>query len=183
MSITPEIEAQILRYYHAERWRLAQEFVRPAAAAVGRGEGDDLPATFAPLWCEASNATVTALYRETPESGADLESYAAVGVAYPYVVRLVEWNGQAGPVQVAFPGEIGGAWRTNLLGEVFDQLTSTPVPSPVAGPLPWHAVTVNLHPYEVCTLYLDLVEGRKQTRDLDSRRSVWATAHWVSKVE
>ena len=59
----------------------------------------------------------------------------------------------------------------------------TPVPSPVGGPLPWHAVTVDLHPYEVCTLYLDLVEGRKQTRDLDSRRSVWATAHWVSKEE
>ena len=43
------------------------------------------------------------------------------------------------------------------------------------------ADAVDLHPYEVCTLYLDLVEGRKQTRDLDSRRSVWATAHWVSK--
>ena len=86
-------------------------------------------------------------------------------------------------MQVAFPGEIAAAWRTNLLGEVVEQLPAAPVPSPVGGPLPWHAVTVDLRPYEVCTLYLDLVEGRKQTRDLDSRRSVWATAHWVSKEE
>ena len=168
---------------HADRWRLAQEFVRPVAAAVGTGTAGDLPSTFAPLWCSAPNVAVTALYRETPESGAGLDAYAAAGVAHPYVVRLVEWNGEAGPVQVAFPGEIAAAWRTNLLGELVEQLPPTLVPSPVAGPLPWHAVTVDLHPYEVCTVYLDLVQGRKQTRDLDSRRSVWATAHWVSKEE
>ena len=60
-------------------------------------------------------------------------------------------------------------------------LAPTPIPAPLGSPLDWHAVTVNLRPYEVCTLYLDLAEGRKQTRDLDSRRLVWATAHWVSK--
>ncbi len=167
---------------HAARRQLAQEFVRPVAAAAGVGEGGELPRVFAPLWCAAPNVTVAALYRETPEAGAGLDRYAGAGVGCPYVVRLVEWNGQGGPVQVAFPGAIAGAWRTNLLGEVVEPLAPVPVPAPVGGPLPWHAVTVDLRPYEVCTLYLDLVEGRKQTRDLDSRRSVWATAHWVSKA-
>ena len=55
--------------------------------------------------------------------------------------------------------------------------------APLAGSLGWKAVTVPLRPYETYTLYTDLVEGRKQTRDLDSRRSVWATAHWASKEE
>jgi len=53
--------------------------------------------------------------------------------------------------------------------------------APLAGPLGWKDVTVPLRPYETYTLYLDLAEGRKQTRDLDSRCSVWATALWVSK--
>jgi hypothetical protein len=96
-------------------------------------------------------------------------------------VHRVEWNGQAGPVQVAFPGAFHGAWRTNRLGEVVASLAPAPVPTPFGGPLEWHTVTVDLRPYEVCSLYLDLVESRKQTRDLDGRRSVWATAHWVSK--
>lgn len=33
---------------------------------------------------------VVAFYRETEDSGAQLEDYAARGIGYPYVVRLVE---------------------------------------------------------------------------------------------
>ncbi len=84
-------------------------------------------------------------------------------------------------MRIAFPGEIAAAYRTNLLGERLETLQVEPVAAPVAGPIGWNAVTVEMHAYEICTLYLDLVQGRKVTRDLDSRRSVWATSHWITK--
>ena len=34
-----------------------------------------------------------------------------------------------------------------------------------------------MRPYEIATLYLDIVPGRKQFRDLDAKREVWATVH------
>ena len=67
------------------------------------------------------------------------------------------------------------------MGEREETLQVETVESPVPGPLPWHAVTVEMGPHEIATLYLDLVQGRKVTRDLDSHRSVWATSHWITK--
>jgi len=34
-----------------------------------------------------------------------------------------------------------------------------------------------MRPYEIATVYLDLAEGRKQFRDLDAKREIWATVH------
>ena len=157
--------------------------MRPPYAAVGEGEGGELPPQFAGLWCDAEHVAVTAYYRETPEAGAGLDDYAGAAIAYPTVVRLVEWNGQSGPVRIAFPGEIAAAYRTNLLGERLETLQAAPIESPGASPIGWNAVTVDVRAYEICTLYLDLVQGRKVTRDLDSRRSVWATSHWITKEQ
>jgi alpha-mannosidase len=33
--------------------------------------------------------------------------------------------------------------------------------------------------FEIATIYADIVPGRKQARDLDARREVWATVHRV----
>ena len=107
---------------HARRWKIAQEFVRPPYVAVGAGEGGELPPAFAGLWCDAEHVAVTACYRETPDAGAGLEDYASAAIAYPYVVRLVEWNGQPGPVRIAFPGEIAAAYRTESLGRAAGDL-------------------------------------------------------------
>jgi alpha-mannosidase len=169
------------RLTHALRWKLAQEFVRPPYTAVGRGDAGDLPATFAALWCDAEHVAVTACYRETPEAGAGLGDYAGADIAYPTIVRLVEWNGQEGTVRLAFPGEIAAAYRTNLMGERLETLEATPTEAPLASPIGWSAVTLPMRAFEIATLYVDLLQGRKVTRDLDSRRSVWATSHWITK--
>jgi alpha-mannosidase len=34
-----------------------------------------------------------------------------------------------------------------------------------------------MRPREIATIYADLVMGRKQWRDLDAKRNVWATVH------
>jgi alpha-mannosidase len=169
------------RLTHARRWKLAQEFVRPPYVAVGEGEAGELPPAFAGLWCDAEHVAVTACYRETPDAGTGLDDYAGAAIDYPTVVRLVEWNGQSGPVRVAFPGEIAAVHRTNLLGECLETLQTTATESPILGPVGWNVVTLPVRAYEIVTLYLDLVQGRKVTRDLDSRRSVWATSHWITK--
>jgi alpha-mannosidase len=166
---------------NATRWKLAQEFVRPPYIAVGEGASGELPPAFAGLWCDADHVAVTAYYRETADAGAGLDDYAAAGIDYPYVVRLVEWNGESGPVHVAFPGTIAAAYRTNLMGERLETLAVEEIVPRLPSPIPWHAVTVNVRGYEIVTLYLDLEQGRKITRDLDSRRSVWATSHWITK--
>ena len=44
-------------------------------------------------------------------------------------------------------------------------------------PLEWSAVRFRMRPREVATIYLDMVMGRKQWRDLDAKREVWATVH------
>jgi len=40
-------------------------------------------------------------------------------------------------------------------------------------------IRVPMRPYEIATIYLDLVPGRKVARDLDAKREVWATVHRV----
>ena len=68
------------------------------------------------------------------------------------------------------------------MGERETTLPVEAVESPVPGPPLWHAVTVELGPHEIATLYLDLGQGRKVMRDLDTHQSVWATSHWITKA-
>jgi alpha-mannosidase len=103
-------------------------------------------------------------------------------MGYPYVLRLVELDGQATTAQVRVAGPVAAAFRTDLLGEVVEPLTATPAEAPIAGPIAWSALAVALRPYEIATLYLDLELGRKASRDLDAHRSVWATVHRVAET-
>lgn len=166
---------------HAERWKQAQAFLRPLRVAIGSAQDGRLPPQFAGLWCESEHVAVVAYYRETEEAGAKLEDYAGTGMVYPYIVRLVELNGQSETVKIAFPGEIAAAFQTNLMGEQIAGLQIEPMQAPVAGPLSWQQVTLSMRGHEIATVYLDLVQGRKVTRDLDRHRSVWATSHWITK--
>lgn len=153
-----------------ERWRRAQEFTRPAVGVLVKGEGGDLPDTFGPVRVTGSGATLTALYRETEDVGRDFPGYAGKEMGYPYVLRLVEFNGEYAPIRLEFQGEVVAAYKTNLLGEVQETLAVTHQGAN-------SMVELTLRPFEIATLYLDLLEGRKVSRDLDARRSVWAQVH------
>jgi alpha-mannosidase len=162
---------------HAQRWRLAQEFTRPVLAASTQAPGGDLPPQFAGIGCDGedvpSGVVISALYREAESAGAGFESYAGVGIQFPYVLRLVELNGEPATCRLHLPGPMAAAFLTNLLGERLADLPATPDP----GRPGWEALRVDLHPHEIATLYLDLVAGRKVVRGLDASRPVWATIH------
>jgi len=44
-------------------------------------------------------------------------------------------------------------------------------------PLEWSQVKFRMRPREIATVYADMVMGRKEYRDLDAKREVWATVH------
>jgi alpha-mannosidase len=164
---------------HARRWRLAQEFTRPALVARSEQYSGDLPPAFGPIWCDAPGVAITAWFRETSEVGRGLEAYAGAAIEYPNILRFVELNGEATSATLRVPGQVGAAFRTNLLGEITTPLHVSIAEPPHAGPLHWSAITIDLQPYEIATVYLDVEMGRKVARDLDSYRSVWATVHRV----
>ncbi|GBC93541.1 hypothetical protein HRbin15_02040 [bacterium HR15] len=164
---------------HTERWRLAQEFTRPVLVASTDQPPGDLPPVFGSVWCDAPNVLITAFYRESERfAGANLEHYAGRGMEFPYVLRLVEFNGEAASVRLRLAGEVASAFRTNLLGEPMESLT-VQESLPIEGISPCSQIELSLHPYEITTLYLDIVQGRKVPRNLDAYRHVWATVHRV----
>ncbi|GIV83095.1 MAG: hypothetical protein KatS3mg052_0102 [Candidatus Roseilinea sp.] len=164
------------RINHAERWKLAQAFTRPVLCCFPKTNGErpkrasiTLPPAFGCVWCDADNVAVTAFYRE-----------AQLGdIRYPFVLRLVEFNGQDTSVRLRLPGHIADARKTNLLGETISRLAPIPAEPPLEVLSTWSAVSFEMRPYEIATLYLDLELGRKVTRDLDAYRNVWATVHRV----
>lgn len=161
---------------NAERWRQAQAFLRPPLVGYSDDSSGDLPAEWRTAWSDAPNATIAALYRESEYfAGMNLETYAGRGMGFPYVLRVVEWDGTECEATVCVRGEVASAFRTNLLGESLETL---PVEADSDG-LPYSRITLALRPYEIATLYLDIVQGRKQPRNLDAYRHVWATVHRV----
>lgn len=161
---------------HAARWRYAQEFLRPPLTSDSDTPEGDLPSEWRTAWCDASNVIITALYRESePYAGMRLDSYAGRGMEFPYVLRLVEWDGAACEATVCVRGEVAAAFRTNLLGEPIATLA---VERDTDG-LPLSRIRLEMRPYEIATLYLDIMQGRKQPRHLDAYRHVWATVHRV----
>jgi alpha-mannosidase len=155
---------------HAQRWKLAQEFRRPALVVTcNEGEGD-LPSTFSPILCDSNNVAVTAFYRETEENALGLDSYAGAGMGFPYVLRLVELNGAATTTRIQLPGKIASAFKTNLLGEIVSPLA-------VQTGEPYSYLELDLRPHEIATIYTDIEMGRKMPRNLDAYRFVWATVH------
>lgn len=190
---------------NADRWRVSNHCrlkLLPEA---------NLPLpSFSPVKVTCPNVAATAFYREIEEfSGRGLESYAGRGMGYPFILRLVEFDGIAGKVEVTLPGPIAKAIKTNLMGEVPppcgeevrasteregvggegsvygelkvkpgdpNALVATPEELAPFGIIP-ETIIVPMRPYEIATIYLDLVPGRKVARDLDAKREVWATVH------
>ncbi|MFQ3611617.1 MAG: glycosyl hydrolase-related protein [Fimbriimonadales bacterium] len=165
---------------HAQRWRMAQEFTRPVLVRSCEPSDGDLPPKFALVWCDAPHCVVSACYREAEAyARIGLDDYAGSGVGFPYILRLVELEGKAGTAGLNIAGTVEKCYKTNLLGEPMEALPVKPTEPPIPMGAPYSRVEVALRPYEIATLYLDIVEGRKQARNLDAYRSVWATVHKV----
>lgn len=147
----------------------------------------DIPGEFQPVVCRDPHVIVTAFHREAEDfAGRGLDRYAGRGMGYPFVLRLVEYDGVATTAEVVVAGPVAKAYRTNLMGEIEAELTSLEAPADALGPGPEaldpfgivpRTLQVPMRPHEIATLYLDLVPGRKQVRDLDAKREVWATVH------
>jgi len=146
-----------------------------------------MPSDFSAVRVHAENVLATAFYREQSSyCGRGLENYAGQGISHPYILRLVEYNGEAGDVDITLPGPIATAYKTNLMGEIIAELQVTPddpalltsEPDKLASfGIEAVRITLPMRPHEIATLYLDIVPGRKQFRDLDAKREIWATVH------
>ena len=155
---------------NSERWKVAQETLRPAFAGSALSASDNKRTQLIPFEIKGEGVVATALYRETPEAGQHVPNYAGAGMDYPVVLRLVELDGKVTTVTIATVGQLGGARQTNLLGETMRELQIE------SGN--WRStIEIALQPYEIATLYLDPLKARKQIRDLDAKREVWATIH------
>jgi alpha-mannosidase len=133
--------------------------------------------TWQPFKLDAKGSLLTALYRESEDfSGRDLQNYAGRGMGYPFVLRIVEFNGEPDECELAILGTVAQAYETNMMGETQDLIE----PQVVDGK---SVLRFSMRPREIKTLYLDIVEGRKVPRDLDAKRDIWATVHRVGEPE
>ena len=146
--------------------------------------GGDLPSTFGALFVDAPGVIATALHRESAHAAKHLPGYfsarpdGTLDVRDPFVVRLVEFDGRAADVTLRLPGTVVRAARTNLVGEVEEELAVQPTASPFAGSdPPWTEVRLTMRAHGIATVMLDLEAGRWIPRDLDRYRHVWATVH------
>ena len=161
------------RITNGDRWRLAQEFNRPMVARSVAEPSGSLPSQFGGAWCQGDGVAATAFYRESEAASGTGEGYAGKGMAYPYVLRLVEFNGMGTTAMIRVPGKTSMIRKATILGEVTETI-------PVAeeqknGERNWTTFSLPLRPFEIATLYLDLEMGRKVYRNLDSQRRVWAS--------
>ena len=172
----------------AEAYRLARELAEPPSPAAGEARGHmthgpppagGLPADIAgPVLRGAPGVVATAFHREAAAAGSGLPAWAGHGMEAPFVMRFVEYDGDAAEAELLLPGEVASAWRTDLLGERCEELPVSPGRPPDGSEAgQWSAVPLRFRPREVVTVMADLVAGRKQDRDLDARREVWAQVH------
>lgn len=169
---------------NADRWRLAYDRL-----GLSTPKGQYPVSSFSPVHVSSPNVIATAFYREIEEfSGQGLEGYGGQGMGYPFVLRLVEFDGIESDVEITLPGPIAKAFKTNLLGEIETALSAIPGDQSKLSAAPdelepfgirAESVRVSMRPYEIATLYLDLIPGRKVARDLDAKREIWATVHRV----
>lgn len=204
-----------------DRARLAAEFnveaLRPttmerAVDAVPVGGGDrsrssPIPAAFGGAEVSGAPGVLAhAFFRESAKAGEHLPDWAGHRLAHesegvcthPYMLRLVEWNGEPGSVTLRLPGPVPLAAKTNLMGECGPwQAGEAPTDAPphlrdtgwlrpsrttapdwdAEGAFEWCEVSFGVRAREIATVMADLVPGRKQFRDLDDKRKVWATVH------
>jgi hypothetical protein len=165
---------------NSERWKLGQEFRRNYVLGPTNVGGDNIPAwgsgfVFADL--DAENIVIAALYREEESfASKGLPNYAGKGMGHPFILRLVEFDGIETEAELSIVGPIAKAYKTNLMGEVEHELIVEEDSTDENG-WPRARIKVPMRPFEIATLYLDIIPGRKQTRDLDAKRMVWATVH------
>jgi len=134
---------------HHDRLRTALDFNRPLRAVIvdRQGEKPNLSPRQSFLKLDAPNVILSAFYREHDGSP---------------TLRIYEVDGKPADVQLAFGGDVAAAWKVNLLGD------------PISALKPEHeSVRLTLRPREIATLKLDLVQARKQWRNLDASRNVW----------
>lgn len=162
---------------HTERFRLAQSFLRPPQIAEKTRAGGEVPPEFGALRVTGRGVVATALYRETADRGEGFEAYAARGFgdAYPSILRLAEMDGRGTEAVVEIQGTVAHLARTDFMGERTDRPVSMTV---LDGRT---RITLPLRGHEITTLYFDLEESRKRTRDLDAHRNIWATVHRVDE--
>jgi alpha-mannosidase len=159
---------------------------------LASGHRSDIPRRFSAVHVHNSNVLASAFYREQAAyARRGLQNYVALDTEHPYVLRLVECNGDEGEARVTVPGPIAAAFKTDFMGENGVALRMEPGESRVLtdqvdllGKHRIEAVTlvVPMRPFEIATLYLDIVPGRKKYRDLDAKREIWATVHRVEEV-
>ncbi len=150
---------------NSERWRTAQEILRPPTRRYYLPKVDEPEVmSFSLASCTPENVVMTALYREMIGQS-KIDGYAA-DWEYPFVLRLVEFDGIESIATVRFNSTIARAIRTDLMGCSPSELEVTD-----------NTIQFPMRPFEIATVYLDIVEGRKQFRDLDAKREIWATVH------
>ena len=149
-----------------------------ATSPTGTG-GAGFPTTFGALCCEPRNVLVTAFHREHQKSFEHVANAFGPAVRNPFVVRMVEYDGESADVVLRVPGACPLAAKTGPLGNVEAELISEPAAAPPWSPpgLAWSAVRLKLRPREIATVMLDPESGRHQARNLDQHRQVWATVH------
>ena len=176
----------IWRQSNADCWKVANTHREPLGVPCSHR----LPWS---LRCKPKNVVVTAFYREAEDfAGKHVENYAGKGMGYPFIVRLVEFDGIESDVELKIVGPVAKAYKTNLLGQIESEIApvgpsphpQTPSPSGTnhpdrEGAFQYDTLRFHMRPHEIATLYLDIVPGRKQTRDLDAKREIWATVHRV----
>ncbi len=161
----------------------------PNFGSVPLADLPPLPTDFSAVTVHSPNVLATAFYREQESfCKRGLTTYACEGMGHPYVLRLVEYDGINADVEVTLPGPIAKAYKTNMMGEVIQELsvradknsyltTETEKLEPFG--IEAARITVPMRAQEIATIYLDIIPGRKQFRDLDAKREIWATVHRV----
>lgn len=175
----------------AESARLSSQ-IEPEISTIApvTDANPDMPRDFRAVTVLTPGTLATAFYREQSSyARKHLPNYALADVSHPFVLRLVEYDGIEGPVEVILAGPVARAVKTNMLGEPIAEievraesdaslLSSEPEKLAAYGIAPVR-LTVPMRSYEIATIYLDIIPGRKQFRDLDAKREIWATVHRI----
>jgi alpha-mannosidase len=177
----PKLHARLRLMLHSDltdtrRWQLAQEFARPVLRATVGQSRRDLPATSSLVQVEGG-PVLAALYRESSFSSAGLGEHISELVELPVLARVVELDGAARTATLVIDGEVAGAWACDPLGCVRGDLE---VRARHDGR---SSIDIVMSAYEIVTVAFDLIPARKQPRNLDEHREVWATVHRTATDE
>lgn len=139
---------------NCEMFKRSMEFLNPVLVAKSIPTGDPMvPNSYGLLRCISDSAVVTSLHRNAKREN-------------NYILRIVEFDGKQAKMTLNFCAAVASAEKTDLLGNTIELI------SPTA-----NSLEIELRPNEIATIGVDLVEGRKQVRDLDAQRKVWAQVH------